>query len=173
MNQYDNTTLTLPPTTKQDSNDYTATTRDSNATGLPSKKGEYDAADLPAIKTRHDSNADSNSSTYIAYDKYSPFKGYLSNSNNFVLSAWCIIASFTTYFCVYAFRKAVFAHTYEFAGGWFGSGMSFKEAISLMQTLGLTISKITGIKYVYSFFNSIDSSVRCLEIIGEDCDSLR
>jgi hypothetical protein len=86
------------------------------------------------------------------YGGFAPLKPWLSHSGNVTLSIFCILASFSTYFCVYAFRKAVFAHSYEFVGGWFGSGMSFKTAISLMQTLGLTISKITGIKYHFDWF---------------------
>jgi hypothetical protein len=100
-----------------------------------------------ALERLRSSSNTSDSSTCTPYDGLAPLKPWLAQSNNIVLSLFCIVASFSTYFCVYAFRKAVFAHTYEFAGGWFGSGMSFKTAISLMQTLGLTMSKISGIKY--------------------------
>jgi hypothetical protein len=78
-----------------------------------------------------------------------PLKPYLSRSNPTFLSLFCVLATFITYFAAAAFRKAVFAHTYESVDGWFGTTMSFKTAVSLNQTIGLLISKITGIKYVF------------------------
>jgi hypothetical protein len=122
---------------------------------------------LPAlsVQTKHDytppsPSTDSESSTCVpsGCSGFAPLKPWLAHASNITLSLFAIVAAFATYFCVYAFRKAVFADTYEDAlgpEGWFGSGMSFKTSISIMQTIGLTISKISGIKY--NFFICFDN----------------
>ncbi len=61
------------------------------------------------------------------------------------LSAWCVIAAFGAYFCMYAFRKPFTGGAYdqnEFRG--------FKEMTLLViaQGLGYTVSKFIGIKVI-------------------------
>lgn len=61
-----------------------------------------------------------------------------------LLSAWCIVAAFGAYACMYAFRKPFTAATYT--GGDFPAG--FKVWLVLAQVLGYTISKFIGIKVI-------------------------
>jgi hypothetical protein len=61
------------------------------------------------------------------------------------LSAWCVVAAFGTYFCMYAFRKPFTAGTYaEPALG----GVGYKALLVTAQVLGYTLSKFIGIKVV-------------------------
>jgi Family of unknown function (DUF5690) len=61
------------------------------------------------------------------------------------LSAWCVVAAFGTYFCMYAFRKPFTAGSYlEPSLG----GVGFKSILITAQVLGYTLSKFIGIKVV-------------------------
>jgi len=60
-------------------------------------------------------------------------------------SAWCVVAAFGTYFCMYAFRKPFTAGTY--VEPWLG-GAGFKSILVIAQVLGYTLSKFIGIKVV-------------------------
>lgn len=60
-------------------------------------------------------------------------------------SAYCIVAAFGTYFCMYAFRKPFTAATYE---GTVWLGIGFKTILIAAQVAGYTISKFIGIKVV-------------------------
>lgn len=60
-------------------------------------------------------------------------------------SAWCLVAAFGTYFCMYAFRKPFTAagyHDHAIAG------IGFKAVLVIAQVLGYTASKFIGIKVV-------------------------
>jgi hypothetical protein len=104
---------------------------------------------------QNDSTSDNSDSTFISLSTkiplpksgFAPLKPWLATSTQTILSIYCVVATFITYFAAAAFRKAVFAHSYDFVDGWFGTGMTFKTALSLMQTVGLLLSKISGIKY--------------------------
>jgi len=62
-----------------------------------------------------------------------------------VFAAYAIIAAFTTYFCMYAFRKPFAAAKFE--GQFFlGSAVALKTAIVISQILGYALSKYIGIK---------------------------
>src|SRR5690349_74631 len=62
-----------------------------------------------------------------------------------VFVAYSILAAFTTYFCMYAFRKPFAAA--KFDGEMFlGSHVELKTAIVISQILGYTVSKYVGIK---------------------------
>ena len=61
------------------------------------------------------------------------------------LSAWCILAAFGTYFCMYAFRKPFTAAGYQDV---VFLGMGFKTVLVTAQVLGYTVSKFLGIKFV-------------------------
>jgi hypothetical protein len=62
-----------------------------------------------------------------------------------VLAAYAILASFTTYFCMYAFRKPFTAA--EFDGVYFlNSEVKLKTAFLISQTIGYGLSKYIGIK---------------------------
>ena len=60
-------------------------------------------------------------------------------------SAYCIVAAFGTYFCMYAFRKPFTAATYE-GHAWLG--LEFKTVLVAAQVSGYTLSKFIGIKVV-------------------------
>jgi Family of unknown function (DUF5690) len=61
------------------------------------------------------------------------------------LSAWCVVAAFGTYFCMYAFRKPFTAGSFaELSLG----GVGFKSILVTAQVLGYTLSKFIGIKVV-------------------------
>jgi hypothetical protein len=53
--------------------------------------------------------------------------------------------AFTTYFCMYAFRKPFAAASFD-AEGWFG--LDLKTTFVVSQVLGYTVSKFLGIKWV-------------------------
>lgn len=60
------------------------------------------------------------------------------------LSAWCVVAAFGAYACMYAFRKPFTAGTFTAAP--FEPG--FKTWLVMAQVLGYTISKFAGIKVI-------------------------
>jgi hypothetical protein len=57
-----------------------------------------------------------------------------------LFSAWCIIAAFGTYFCMYGFRK-------PFTAGSYGGELE-KTALVTAQVFGYTLSKFIGVKVV-------------------------
>lgn len=61
-----------------------------------------------------------------------------------LLAIWAIAAAFTTYFCMYSFRKPFAAATFE--GEAFG--MQLKIALVLSQVIGYALSKFIGIRLV-------------------------
>jgi hypothetical protein len=61
------------------------------------------------------------------------------------LSAWCVVAAFGTYFCMYGFRKPVTAAGFQGVAAW---GMAYKPVLVTAQVLGYTLSKFLGIKVV-------------------------
>jgi MFS family permease len=65
------------------------------------------------------------------------------NQNLFI--AWCLVASFGTYFCMYAFRKPFNAGLYS---GLFLGGFGYKSVLIISQVLGYTFSKFFGIKVI-------------------------
>jgi uncharacterized membrane protein len=67
------------------------------------------------------------------------------SKRGFLFGAYCIVAAFGTYFCMYAFRKPFAAGTYadlEFAG------MNYKILLIITQVAGYTLSKFIGIKVI-------------------------
>ncbi|MBI1287683.1 MAG: hypothetical protein GC178_08905 [Flavobacteriales bacterium] len=71
---------------------------------------------------------------------------WLAGTSGLVLSLYAIIAAFSTYSCMYAFRKPFSAASYEGIDDLWG--LSFKSAIVIAQVLGYTLSKFIGIKVV-------------------------
>jgi hypothetical protein len=68
-----------------------------------------------------------------------------SQGRGFSLSAWCVLAAFGTYFCMYAFRKPFTAAGYHDVVVW---GIGYKTVLVTAQVLGYTLSKFLGIKVV-------------------------
>jgi hypothetical protein len=60
-----------------------------------------------------------------------------------LLPAWAIVMSFTTYFCMYAFRKPFSAATYE---GGEALGIDIKTVFVISQIIGYCLSKYIGTK---------------------------
>ena len=58
---------------------------------------------------------------------------------------WVAAAAFATYFCMYAFRKPFAVAQYA---GLSAGGVDYKTAAVLLQVVGYTLSKFTGIKVV-------------------------
>ncbi|WP_206106647.1 DUF5690 family protein [Ilyomonas limi] len=68
----------------------------------------------------------------------------LSTSKVFFI-AWCMLAAFGTYFCMYAFRKPFNAGTYEGYNLW---GIDYKVILIIAQVFGYMTSKFIGIKII-------------------------
>ena len=60
-------------------------------------------------------------------------------------NVYAIFAAFTTYFCMYAFRKPFAAASYE-GTKFLGSEIDAKTAFVIAQIIGYTISKFAGMK---------------------------
>ncbi len=86
----------------------------------------------------------------------------LADANPLPFSAYCIIAAFGTYFCMYAFRKPFTAATYENTV-WLGIG--FKTILIASQVTGYTLSKFIGIKIV-SEMPAKSRAISILALIG-------
>lgn len=71
-------------------------------------------------------------------------KEMLSRSNALFIS-WAVIASFGTYFCMYAFRKPFSAGLYQ---GLELGDISYKAILIISQVAGYTLSKFAGIKVI-------------------------
>jgi len=67
-------------------------------------------------------------------------------SNTFWFILYASSAAFSTYFCMYAFRKPFAVASYEQAQ--FVAGIDFKSALIIAQVLGYALSKFVGIKVV-------------------------
>ncbi|MCK7598257.1 DUF5690 family protein [Microbulbifer sp. CAU 1566] len=63
------------------------------------------------------------------------------------LIAFSGFAAFSTYFCMYAFRKPFSAATYSDIEGW-QFAMDYKTALIIAQVLGYALSKFAGIKII-------------------------
>ena len=83
---------------------------------------------------------------------------WLSSTSSFNFSVYCIVAAFSTYFCMYAFRKPFTAATYEGMKLW---GLDYKIVLLIAQVLGYMISKFIGIRVV----SSMPPEKRALSII--------
>jgi hypothetical protein len=58
---------------------------------------------------------------------------------------WTVVAAFSTYFCVYGFRKPFTAGSFVDSQWW---GLGFKELLVISQVLGYMTSKFIGIKVI-------------------------
>ncbi|MEW4529177.1 DUF5690 family protein [Maioricimonas sp. JC845] len=70
---------------------------------------------------------------------------WLARQNTAVFSVWAVAAAFSTYFCMYAFRKPFSAGTFE---GTELAGLEYKTVLVVSQVLGYMISKFIGIKVI-------------------------
>jgi len=72
-------------------------------------------------------------------------RNWLSQANGAGFSAFAILAAFSTYLCMYGFRKPFEAPTYENFELW---GIQYKTILLLTQVFGYMLSKFSGIKVV-------------------------
>lgn len=79
--------------------------------------------------------------------------------SSWAVSAWCVVAAFGTYFCVYGFRKPFTAT--EYPGDGFG-GFGLKALLVIAQTVGYCLSKFVGIKVV----SEVRASQRAALLLG-------
>lgn len=70
---------------------------------------------------------------------------WLDSAHPAAFSAYCIVAAFTTYFCMYAFRKPFTAAEYADVTLW---GMGYKAVLVAAQVAGYTLSKVLGVKII-------------------------
>ena len=69
----------------------------------------------------------------------------LEQSNRGLLITWSVIAAFTTYFCMYAFRKPFTVAQYDDLVFW---GVGYKVILLFAQVSGYALSKFIGIKVI-------------------------
>jgi len=95
-----------------------------------------------------------------------PITRYLERAPVVVFSAYAIVAAFTTYFCMYAFRKPFTAATFDGAVQlpWVGA-LDYKIFLIISQVIGYTLSKFIGIKVV-SEMTGRRRAVAILFVIG-------
>jgi hypothetical protein len=88
---------------------------------------------------------------------------WLDRTHPAVFSAYAILAAFSTYFCMYAFRKPFAAGTFEgtvelpYVGA-----LSYKTIFIVSQVLGYCTSKFLGIKVI----SEMTASKRAISILG-------
>ncbi|MBT5123509.1 MAG: hypothetical protein HOM32_02780, partial [Planctomycetaceae bacterium] len=68
-------------------------------------------------------------------------------SETFLVTAFAIAVAFSTYFCMYAFRKPFSAASYEDMK-FLGTNFDLKTIFVISQIVGYTLSKLIGIKVV-------------------------
>lgn len=77
-------------------------------------------------------------------------KKVLAESNGLFI-IWAIIASFGSYFCMYAFRKPFNVGLYQGLELW---GVGYKAVLIISQVVGYTLSKFAGIKVISELRNT-------------------
>ncbi|WP_339728536.1 DUF5690 family protein [uncultured Gimesia sp.] len=83
----------------------------------------------------------------------------LEQSNRGLLTAWSVVAAFTTYFCMYAFRKPFTVAQYEDVVYW---GIGYKVILLFAQVSGYALSKFIGIKVI----SEMTPNRRAMMILG-------
>jgi hypothetical protein len=72
-------------------------------------------------------------------------RNWLAGAPSAVFVTYAVVVAFTTYFCMYAFRKPFAAATFE-GMSFFGSEIELKTALVISQIIGYALSKFIGIK---------------------------
>jgi hypothetical protein len=76
-----------------------------------------------------------------------PHANWLTNASPVAFTIFASLAGFSTYFCMYAFRKPFAAATFGTVDGWHFT-LDFKIALVLAQLIGYAASKFIGIKVI-------------------------
>lgn len=80
-----------------------------------------------------------------------------------VFTLFAMTAAFSTYFCMYAFRKPFSAATFEgLQGHFFGTEFGLKTMLVVSQLIGYTLSKFLGVK----FCSEIQPNRRGIALVG-------
>lgn len=80
-------------------------------------------------------------------DHSSPITRKLSQSSTWAFSAYAVFAAFSTYLCMYGFRKGFSVGSYtDHSVTFFGSVFALKSAMVISQVLGYALSKYIGVK---------------------------
>jgi MFS family permease len=88
----------------------------------------------------------------------SKITAWLENAPTWVFSTFAVTMAFTTYFCMYSYRKPFAVATYAGQEVWF---LDLKSALVISQLLGYALSKLLGIK----FNSEMPKSRRALALI--------
>ena len=80
--------------------------------------------------------------------KAGPLTRWLERAPSWLFASWAIAAAFSTYFCMYAFRKPFTAIGYDGAFDLGGLRLDWKTGFVLAQLLGYLSSKFIGIKII-------------------------
>jgi len=91
--------------------------------------------------------------------KVKALTNWLENKPNWLFSFFAILTAFSTYACMYAFRKAYLAAGFTEFMFW---GMELKTLLIIFQIIGYTLSKFLGIKFV----SEMNPSRRAWSILG-------
>ena len=84
---------------------------------------------------------------------------WLEHQPKWVFSLFAILTAFSTYACMYAFRKAYLAAGFSGYAYW---GMELKTLLIIFQIIGYTLSKFLGIKFV----SEMTANWRAWSILG-------
>ena len=79
-----------------------------------------------------------------------------------VFSAYAIVAAFSTYFCMYAFRKPFAVGTFEGEVSLLGALIDYKIVLIVSQVFGYTTSKFLGIKII----SEMTAARRAASLVG-------
>jgi hypothetical protein len=88
----------------------------------------------------------SETSENLSFSENSILTRFLNRAHPSVFIFFAVFASFSTYFCMYAFRKPFAAATFE-GEHFMSSAVELKTAIVISQILGYALSKYLGIKF--------------------------
>ncbi|HEY1448631.1 MAG TPA: DUF5690 family protein [Caulobacteraceae bacterium] len=87
--------------------------------------------------------------------------GWLEASPTPVFCAFAGLAAFSTYFAMYAYRKAFAAATFDHIPGW-DFAVDYKSALVIAQTFGYALSKLIGVRLIAEF----GARRRAMAIVG-------
>jgi len=87
-----------------------------------------------------------------------------SKRSTIVFSVYAMLAAFSTYFCMYAFRKPFAVAKYN-GMDFFSTGLTLKSAFLISQIIGYTISKYLGCKYCSEISRRMQSRVLMAMIV--------
>jgi hypothetical protein len=70
---------------------------------------------------------------------------FLATRHQAALTLWAMVAAFSAYGCMYAFRRPISVAKFADMQAW---GLDYKTTVTLAQLIGYTISKFLGIRFV-------------------------